>query len=312
MIPGTRESRRIKGPHVLIQSEVERAELFPDRVAYGGWPMDDHPPGGFYASDKAPCTQIRLDKPYPIPLRSLYSVNRPNLLMAGRNISASHVAFSSSRVMATCSTMGQAAGAAAAFCVKSNCLPKDIVADSKRMAQFQQQLLRDDQSLIGIRNEDADDLARKAMVACSSATDDGAAAQVIDGWNRDIGDGPTHQWRAEMRNGEPWLQLEWPAPVTLKQIQLTFDSGLHRRLLLSGEDSVYNSQVRGAQPEIAADYTIEARDGNAWKSVAQVRGNFVRLVRHNIEPVTTQALRIRVERTNGDPLARLFEIRCYG
>ncbi len=75
MIPGKRESRRVIGDHILIQSEVEHSEMFPDRVCYGGWPMDDHPPQGIDGKDLKPCQQIYLDNPYSIPLRCLYSRN---------------------------------------------------------------------------------------------------------------------------------------------------------------------------------------------------------------------------------------------
>ncbi len=311
MIPGKRENRRIRGDHVMIQGELERAEPYPDRVSYGGWPMDDHPPGGIDSRDEHPCIQIRFERPYHVPLRSLYSANRPNLLMAGRDISASHVAFSSTRVMATCAAMGQAVGAVAAFCGNRDCLPRDVVADAALMARFQQCLLRDDQSLIDIRNEDPDDLARSATVTASAETPEGPAASVIDGINRDIGDGATHQWRAPMAGGEPGLTLSWSEPRSVGMIQVTFDSGLSRRFMLSGEDSVYNSQQRGFQPEMVADYTLEARAGGEWKSIETRRGNFLRLVRHRFDPMTVDAVRIRVHATHGAPEARVFEVRCY-
>ena len=63
MLPGKRESRRIVGEHVMVQRELEAAELYPDRVAYGGWPMDDHPPGGMDARDQPPCQQIHFKQP---------------------------------------------------------------------------------------------------------------------------------------------------------------------------------------------------------------------------------------------------------
>ncbi len=311
MIPGKRESRRILGEHVMIQPELERAESYPDRVAYGGWPMDDHPPGGMDSKDLKPATQIHFEQPYSIPLRSLYSINRPNLLMAGRNISASHVAFSSTRVMATCATMGQAAGTAAAYCIQQQCLPKAIVADARKMRALHQVLLRDDQALLGVQNEDEQDFARTALITCSHETPDGAAQQVIDGYNRDIGDGRTHQWQAEMRRGEPWLQLEWNAPQRLQTVQITFDSGLHRRLFLSGEDSVYFSQTRGIQPEIVAAYTLEAMIKGSWKTIAKNDANYLRVVRHRFDPVETKALRLRIQQIHGESLARVFEIRCY-
>ncbi|MBI5094731.1 MAG: FAD-dependent oxidoreductase [Candidatus Hydrogenedentes bacterium] len=311
MIPGKRESRRILGEHVMIQRELEDAVLYPDRVSFGGWPMDDHPPGGMDDRDQPPCVQIQFDRPYSIPLRSLYSVDRPNLLMAGRNISASHVALTSTRVMATCAAMGQAAGTAAAFCASERRLPRDIVADPARLKRFQQRLLRDDQSLLGVSNEDLDDLARSAEVTCSHHTNDGPPEAVIDGWNRGMGEGVLNQWRAAMSDGSPWVQLDWKESHALRQIQITFDSGLHRKLFLSGEDAAYLPQTRGAQPETVSDYVIEVKAAEGWREVARGTGNYLRLVRHEWAPIETSAIRLRVLKTNGDPLARVYEIRCY-
>jgi ribulose 1,5-bisphosphate synthetase/thiazole synthase len=311
MIPGKRESRRVIGEHVMIQKELEDAEQYFDRVGYGGWPMDDHPPGGIDSKNLKPCQQIYFDEPYNIPLRSLYSINRPNMLMAGRNISASHVAFSSSRVMATCATMGQAAGAAAAFCLKNKCLPKDIVADNSSLKHFQQNLLKDDQSLLTIKNEDENDLARQAKVTASWFTPEGKPGNIIDGWNRNVGDGETHQWQASMSDGDPWIQLEWKQRQIIHHIQLTFDTGLNRRLFLTGNDSVYYDQVRTVQPESVKKYVIEAYVNDKFIPVVRVKNNYVRLKRHFIETIKTNKIRIRVLQTQGDELARLFEIRCY-
>ena len=273
--------------------------------------MDDHPPGGIDSKDLEPCQQINFEQPYHIPLRSIYSVNRPNLLMAGRNISASHVAFSSTRVMATCATMGQAAGTAAAYCVKNKCLPAEIVADNDRLKWYQQLLLKDDQALIGIRNQDSHDLAPKAKVTASAETLEGKAIKVIDSWNRDVGDGKTHQWQAPIDGAEPWIQLQWDGPQKLSEIQLTFDSGLHRRLFLTGLDSEYFKQIRGPQPETVKDYTIEAQSGSTFVPIVFGKDNFLRFVRHKIDPISTKAIRVRVHQTNADELARIFEIRCY-
>ena len=64
-------------------------------VAFGGWPMDDHNPGGM-ATKAAPTTFHTAPTQYGIPYRSLYSKNIENLFCAGRNISATHAAMSSS------------------------------------------------------------------------------------------------------------------------------------------------------------------------------------------------------------------------
>jgi hypothetical protein len=109
---------------------------FADALCIGGWSMDDHPPGGFDRSDLRPARQIPPPFPYNIPLRSLYSRNITNLMMAGRNISASHVAFTSARVMATCSVIGQAMGTAAFYCMRHKLLPRQLASDKSRVEEF--------------------------------------------------------------------------------------------------------------------------------------------------------------------------------
>ena len=127
-LPGKRESVRYIGEHILTQNDILSGGQFDDAVAYGGWPMDDHNPKGFKANsidDKA-SVMHPAPSPYGIPYRCLYSVNIENLFFAGRNISATHAAMSSTRVMATCSLLGQALGTAASICFKNNLKPKDL------------------------------------------------------------------------------------------------------------------------------------------------------------------------------------------
>jgi hypothetical protein len=311
MIPGKRESRRITGDHILLQQEVQSPVLFADRVAYGGWPLDDHPPQGMSKTSIAPYRSISLEQPYSIPLRSLYSKNIGNLFMAGRNLSASHVALSSTRVMATCSTLGQAVGTATAYCINENISPRQLATTEKHITRLQQILLRQDQSLLGVSNNDPDDLARKANVMASSQTGIGRAELVLDGINRDIDDGACHQWQAEISPGSPWIELGWNLPVTMNRIQLTFDTGARRQLRLTGEDSVYNMQIRGPQPECVSDFKIEARISGAYQEIEAIKGNYLRHVVLNFGEISTDGIKITVQSTNGDPLARIFEIRCY-
>lgn len=140
LLPGKRESRRYEGAYMLTQQDLEEGHNFSDAVAFGGWTMDNHNPKGFqfmgYSSH-----HIAPKVPYQIPFRSLYSKNVPNLMFAGRNISATHMAMSSTRVMATCAVMGQAAGTGAALAVRENCLPADVTRC--HMDTLQQQLLED-------------------------------------------------------------------------------------------------------------------------------------------------------------------------
>ncbi|MBP8638304.1 MAG: FAD-dependent oxidoreductase [Dictyoglomi bacterium] len=163
---GKRESRRFIGDYILTQKDLEDGTLFPDRVAYGGWSIDLHPPAGIFDPGH-PCEQYKLPDPYSIPFRSLYSENIENLMFAGRNISASHVALGSTRVQGTCGVMGQAAGTAAYLCKKYDLMPRDIYKN--HIKELQQLLLREDCYIIGIKNEDPEDIARISKVSASSS-----------------------------------------------------------------------------------------------------------------------------------------------
>lgn len=155
VLPGKRESRRYVGPYVLNQRDLEEGHDFQDTVAFGGWTMDNHSPLGFkypgYSS-----RHIDTKLPYQIPFRCLYSENVKNLMFAGRNISATHMAMSSTRVMATCSVMGQAAGTGAALAIEKNCLPEDVTANY--MPILQQRLMEDGCFLPGLVRQVPDGL----------------------------------------------------------------------------------------------------------------------------------------------------------
>lgn len=310
-IQGKRESRRITGDYVMIQKDTQSPQLFEDRIGYGGWPLDDHLPAGMDDTSLNPFRSIPLKGPYSIPMRSLYSKSFDNLLMAGRNISVSHVALSTTRVMATCAVLGQAAGTAAAYCVQKNITPKALCANPKQVSDLQQLLLRQDQAVLGVSNTDPNDLARKAQVKASSETNDGKAINVIDGINRDIADGSSHQWRADISAGEVWIELQWSKPVDITTIELTFDTGLNRFLRISGEKSVMKNQVRGVQTETISDYKIEGRMGDKVVHETNIKSNYLRKVVHQIPKTKVNSVRILVQKTHGDKLARIFEIRCY-
>ncbi|KUP24949.1 FAD-dependent oxidoreductase [Paenibacillus sp. DMB5] len=163
--PGKREYRRFIGDYTLNQNDIISQEPFADRVAFGGWSIDLHPPQGMYA-EASGSKHMHADGNYHIPYRSLYSANVSNLLFAGRNISATHVAFGTTRVMATCAIMGEAAGTAAALCAEQGITPRELSREHTPL--LQQTLLKQDASVLGVANTDAADLARQAKVSASS------------------------------------------------------------------------------------------------------------------------------------------------
>ena len=110
-----------------------------------------------------------------------------------------------------------------------------------------------------------------------------------------------------------WLELTWPKPQKFSQVQITFDTGFHRELTLTHQDSLNAKMIRAPQPETVRDYELLYRKAGAesWTSLGQFTGNYQRLRRHEFAPFEATALRLRVTATNGNPEARLYEIRCY-
>ena len=315
MIPGKRESRRMIGDHILTQRDLEGLNAeFEDAVAIGGWPMDDHPPDSFDRPDVRPSRTVLPKEVYSIPFRSLYSKNVNNLLMAGRNISASHVAFSSTRVMGTCAVVGQAAGTASALCARHQLLPRQLYDDKNRLKELQQTLLRDDQTIKNLPNQDTRDLAGRAKITASSERPEALAQLVIDGFVRDIPKKELHHWEGEMTADGAWIELAWDQPQRVSQVQITFDTGFERELTLSAQTNANRGIIRAPQPETVKDYTLLAKTPGAseWRTLATVSGNHQRLNRHRFEAVEVSAIRIHITATNGSPYARLFEVRCYG
>lgn len=181
-VPGKREYRRFIGDHVLTQHDVLTQTPFEDRIAFGGWSIDLHPPGGVYATERG-SRHWHPDGNYHIPLRSLYSVNVGNLWMAGRNISASHVAFGTTRVMATCGVIGEAAGVAASVAAQDGIAPRQL--GHEEFGRVRKALLRADASVLGVVNDDPDDLALSARATATSTLQKVAVEEPSDRYRLD-------------------------------------------------------------------------------------------------------------------------------
>lgn len=164
-LPGKREYRRLVGDYTLTQNDIMGQTRFDDAVAYGGWSIDLHARGGVYHAG-APAKNLFGYGTYDIPYRTLYSRNVPNLMMAGRNISASHVAFGSIRVMATCAIVGEAAGTGAALAVEHGLTPREV--GERALPELRRTLLRQDAALQGVVWDDPSDLALAATASAST------------------------------------------------------------------------------------------------------------------------------------------------
>lgn len=174
-VTGKRESRRIIGQLLLTEPDVMNTKKHDDEIAFGGWFLDLHAAGGLLAKNSMPemlhgeSTEHHPRSyvgPYGIPLRCLIAKDVDNLMMAGRNISATHVALGTVRTMATTALMGQGVGTAAALGIAERLTVAQLPT---RATEIQQRLLRDGCFLLNVSNADTRDLARAARASASSS-----------------------------------------------------------------------------------------------------------------------------------------------
>ena len=163
---GRREGWRFLGDYVLTSTDCREGRRFPDAITCGGWALDLHDPMGVMNPKGNGWWSVDATRIYTIPYRCIYSKDISNLYMAGRNISVTHAALGSTRIMGTIFTLGQATGTAAAIAVRENLSVREVGA--KRIKTLQQMLLKDDQFIPGVKNEDPLDLARTANASASS------------------------------------------------------------------------------------------------------------------------------------------------
>ncbi len=302
ILDAKRESRRLVGDHIVTQHDVQSQRMFPDRIAYSGWPLDIHHPLGIYSGEEGSFDFMVGAPLSPVPYRSIYSRNIANLFMAGRCLSYSHVALGTVRVQSTLATVGQAAGTAAAMCVARRIDPRAL--GQHHIGELQQVLLKDDQTIQGIRNEDPADLARDATVTASSyegmGKDEFKPENVINGWTR-VAQNPASMWRSDPEQPLPqWVELDFGKPTAFNTAQLTFvtdPNGLRPTLPFS--------------PTCVRDYDLDVLVDGKWVPVVRERDNFQRHRVHRFVPQTATKLRLTIAATHGDKSARIFEIRAY-
>ncbi|GHV39279.1 hypothetical protein AGMMS49546_11060 [Spirochaetia bacterium] len=165
-IPGRRENRRFTGDYILTQQDIEEQRSYEDSIAYGGWGFDDHPPLGLFEKGGI-SFHFMHSGPYNIPLRCLYSKKIENLFFAGRNISVSHMALTTTRVQDTCFQLGDAVGAAAAICGKYKILPREA-SKKPYIKKIQECLNLAEHTIFDHPLEYDHNIAGKALVSASS------------------------------------------------------------------------------------------------------------------------------------------------
>ncbi|MGE4564566.1 MAG: FAD-dependent oxidoreductase [Victivallaceae bacterium] len=293
-LPGKRESRRYVGDVIMNQNDVARGGDFPDTVAYGGWTMDDHHPEGFHYPGK-PTIFHPAPSPYGIPYRSLYSKNIANLMFAGRNISVTHSALSSTRVMATCGLLGEAVGTAAGLIKKYGCSPRDIY--TSHLDELQQNLMKHDLYLPRLRYRVPAWTAAAELRASS-----GNPAGLRAGVNRVI-DGRDLAWRTELGGS---VEYRWDKPTFVPESRIIFDSDLARRVLNIVAMRFLDTPRYRLPESLVKKFRLESCDAaGVWSEVATIDDNFRRLALIPIGKEVT-ALRLTVLESWGCDKVKIF------
>jgi len=293
-LPGKRENIRYVGAHTLTQNDIESGGRFDDLIAFGGWTMDDHPPAAFDHPGEPTC-HYPTPSPYGIPAGCLYGETVPNLLFAGRNISTTHMALSSTRVMGTCAMLGQAAGTLAAMAVQKGKAPGEI--HRQHLIELQNRLMWRDQWLPGLKRP-LNTLTSETVLSVSEAEDD---AEVLrNGLERSLPDGAN--WLRIRPGGH--VTFSWERPVDLLQVRLVMHSDLHnkKRIPCHRPKKVKLVKLPRSLPKTIL---IEARDGDDWRTVSRLEENHRRLVIQPLD-VRTDAVRIRIVDTWGGEFGTLF------
>ncbi len=290
-LPGKRESTRFIGPHILTQHDVTSGGHFEDVVAYGGWTLDNHDPEAFHKKGRI-SEEYETPEVFGIPFDCLYSVNVPNLMFAGRDISATHMGMSASRVMGTTALLGQAAGTGAALAIEKETTPAGV---RKEHISELQRRLEDDDVMLPYRWRQPSELTMAAK-----------AAEEIEV----LRNGIDRKWDGK-ENGV-WVAPEatdieyiWKKPVTVSGARIIFDSDLKVRSKRMRKLEATTERV--SIPEMMTrGFRIEAKVGKEWKTVYEDDNNYLRLRKVEWEPVEAKALRLVVTSTWGGEKAHIF------
>ena len=300
-LPGKRESVRYIGAHVLTQQDLERGGHFADQIAYGGWTLDDHNPAGLRArGDSAhPSQTYPCPSPYGIPFGSIHSANIRNLFFAGRNISATHAAMSSTRVMGTCSLLGQAVGTAAAVCRERGIMPGELGDGVKTV----QQVLLDDGVFLPDVKREIPPLSREARLNLT----DSERETLQNGVDRPRSDEEDNGIYLDVGQS---LVFTFDAPRQISRLRMVFDRDFSRKTISVNNKSQKFAQIllRGKdfRPVKVPATLVKAfavyADG---EKIFETDNNYESLIRLPIDR-TVKELRIAFTATNGAERVHLF------
>ncbi len=305
-VGGKRESRRLLGDVILKQEDITSARSFPDASVTTTWTIDLHypvPTKNFAGEPfRSRAAHVRI-KPYPIPYRCFYSRNIENLMMAGRNISVTHVALGTIRVMRTTGMMGEVVGMAASLCNKHDTTPRGVY--EKHLDELKALMTKGvgkpgppgtaggsaPKPPAWLKDAGAN-LARSAKVIVSGNHKTGSypAANVNDG--RVSYSDNALRWVSDAKV-PGWVELAWPTPQKISAIRIV------------------TGQARARTP--ITDFVLQYRIGSDYKDIPGTKTTGNRSTDWGVKlpsPILTDRIRLKVTATPGD-LTRIWELEAY-
>jgi hypothetical protein len=305
-VGGKRESRRLMGDLILCQQDIQQDTIFDDAFVTATWTIDLHYPNPqntkhFPGEEFRSIAEFGKKNPYPIPYRCFYSRNVPNLFMAGRNISVTHVALGTVRVMRTCGMMGEVVGMAASLCKKHDATPREVyekhLDELKGLARKGVGKLPR-KTLASIPPEwlakGGENFARKAKLKVSSCLDEEKyRPAVINDGKIDIRNNDT-RWVSE-RAMPQWIEFTWDKPVTFNAARI-----------LTG----WSQGVTTYPRDVIRDFSFQYYEGAEWKDIAAVTASHRFDWNGMLPKTTTRRIRLNITSAGGET-ARLWEVEFY-
>ena len=307
-IGGKRESRRLLGDVILKQEDIVHQRAFPDASVTTTWTIDLHYP---IQSDHFPGEEFRSRAehvriaPYPIPYRCFYSRNVDNLFMAGRNISVTHVALGTVRVMRTLGMVGEVVGMAASICKRHDVDPRGVYTDHLDELKA---LMTKGVGKLPMPTPPAPPAAPAWLGAAGANL--ARAAQVSVSGNYDLNQYPIsnindgrisysdNQLRWVSDDAEPdTVELAWDQPQTIGAVRLVTGQA-------GGNE--------GPKTPITS-FVLQYHDGTGYRDIANTKidNNEAADWHARFPDISTDRLRLVVTRTPGN-LTRIWEFEVYG
>lgn len=308
-IAGKRESRRLMGDVILQEQDIVGQKEWPDASVTTTWTIDLHYPESknskhFPGEEFMTIAKHIQIKPYAIPYRCFYSRNVPNLFMAGRNISVTHVGLGTIRVQRTGGMMGEVVGMAAMLCKKHNVLPRGVyekhLDELKSLMQEGVAPPPNGKTVPNVAPPSwlktaGKNFALDAKVSVSSTYKNASypSANINDGHINVLSN--DRRWVSDSEDSEPTITFDWGKPVTINAMRI-----------LSG-------QAADGKPKTPiSDCVLQIQKDGKWLNVpqAEIKTNKSCDVSHVFPATEANAFRLKITDTP-EKLARIWEIELY-